>query len=243
MTFVYTPPTKAGVGVLPGTRLLLAELRAAFPMCTFGSYNRRCVAQCGKTVPVGAARCPNGHGISHHAESTAVDVMTGDPAIHAVVISWALTAGRAWEVQEIVTGFPPASTGITGPARWVVGQGWKPYDGPSAHTDHVHLSQTLTAAMRTTPPIAAPPIVPQEDDTMFRLIRPAGFYDIALLGGVVVVDGLTPDIVNDLVDANLVVGVVPGGRNYDAAASVLRVDTWTALCGRGPIGPRPAGEV
>jgi hypothetical protein len=98
-----------------------------------------------------------------------------------------------------------------------------------------------------------PPEPSQEDDDMFRLIRPAGFYDIALLGGVVIADELdehgvskrtlTDDIVNDLVDANLVIGMQKGDRKYDEKAQVLQPGTWAAIVGRPPVGERPAGEV
>ena len=96
--------------------------------------------------------------------------------------------------------------------------------------------------------------LPVEDNNiMFRLIRPAGYYDIALLGGVVLADELdehgvskgtlTPDIVNDLVDSLLVWGLEKGARDYDVKAQVLRADTWALIVGRAPVGMRPPGEI
>lgn len=235
MTYRYMVPTVAGTGVMPGTVLLRDALERVTGLDIIGGYNRRCVVQCGAPLAVGASKCPNGHGISHHAESCAIDVMTTNVEMHRRVIDWCLgPEGMAYEVQEIVSGFSP----IGGPGRWTVDTGWRQYTGPSPHRDHVHVSQTLTAARRTTPPELS------EEDTMkFTLIRPAGFYDIALLGGVVLADGLTPFIVNDLVDADLVAGLQPGARNYDSHATVLEPDTWTAIVGRPPVGARPPGEV
>lgn len=239
MTFHYYPPQAAGTGMKPGTLLLTEALEDLVGFDIGPSYNRRCVQQCGSPVPVGARTCGRGHGISHHAECTAVDVMTIYPSVHRLVVDWCLgPVGQAYEVQEIVTGYPPTDVPIIGPARWTVDTGWRPYSGgPSAHRDHVHISQTPHAAARTTPPE-----IPQEDDIMFRLIRPAGFYDIACLGGVAF-HAQDPDVVNDLVDHNLVVGLTPGARNYDQAAVVLLPKTWAQIVGKQPAAARPAGEV
>lgn len=86
------------------------------------------------------------------------------------------------------------------------------------------------------------PPTSMEDDIMFRLVRPAGYYDIGCLGGDSF-HAVDPDVVNDLVDHNLVVGMTPGARNYDQAATVLLPKTWEQVIGKAPSSPRPAGEV
>lgn len=241
MTYVYTPVTFAGRGPLPGTVHLIAALKALTGR-PIGSFNPRCVQQCGLLAKPGARTCPNGHSLSHHAESTAADVMSTEPAVHAKVIAWALGPwGQAFEVQEIVTGYPPVSTGIVGPARWQVGQGWKPYrSGPSPHRDHVHLSQTFDAAIRPDAPTLPPE--PGDDDTMYRAMRPAGFYDLGLQGSPSF-HAQDPDVVNDLVDHNMVIGINAGERDYDAKAIVVLPKTWAQIFGKPPGSPRPAGEL
>jgi len=87
-----------------------------------------------------------------------------------------------------------------------------------------------------------PPPIPTEDDIMFRLIRPAGFYDIGVMGGVSF-HAQDPDVVNDLVDHNLVVGVDAGHRDYDTRAIVLLPKTWAQIVGKQPSNPRGNGEV
>ena len=179
MSYHYEPPTVAGAGVEPGTALLEARLSEVVGFYVGGSYNRRCIQQCGSPVNVGKPTCGNGHPISHHAECTAVDVMTRDPAVHAKVIEWALSdAGAAWQIQEIISGYSPISLG-----RWTPDKGWLPYQGVSDHVDHVHLSQTHEAAAWTT--------APQEDDMAgkYRLVQLHGWYDTLLIApsGLVIV--------------------------------------------------------
>lgn len=234
MTYSYTPVTFAGRGPLPGTLHLIAALKA-LTGCPIGSFNPRCVQQCGLLAKPGARTCPNGHGLSHHAESTAADVMSTDPAIHAKVIEWCLGPwGQAFEVQEIVTGYPPASTGITGPARWVVGQGWRPYrGGPSMHRDHVHLSQTFDAAIRPEPPTLPPE---PGDDDMFTLYVPEGFYDVLAVGPKTFKVS-TPESVRELVGLGKVTNQVVNG-DYDAAAIRVSVQLWSDMAGFAPVSPR-----
>jgi hypothetical protein len=141
----YDPPTVTGTGVMPGTVLLRDELRRLWPSRNIvGGYNARCT-QFHPTKP-GDATCQFGHRISHHAESRAIDVMTTEVDVHLAITAWALGMdGERWGVQEVITGYPS-------PRRWTVDTGWKPYAGPSSHRDHVHLSQTIAAAKRTTVP-------------------------------------------------------------------------------------------
>jgi hypothetical protein len=191
MAYKYDPPSFAGPGVMPGTQLLVAELKAEFKI-PVGTWALRCIQQCGAPVFVGAHACTRGHTITHHAECTAVDCMTYASSMHAAIISWALgPRGQLHEIQEIVTGYPPMYTGIIGPARWEVGKGWKRYSGgPSLHYDHIHLSQTKRAAGRTAlplPPPLPPPTPPtQEDDEdmpafPYRLVRSYGsWYTVAV---------------------------------------------------------------
>ena len=153
MTLRYDPPTVTGGGLWAGTTLLRSRLRVLFPDAPInGGYNPRCV-QNHRTFP-GQARCEFGHRISHHAEARALDLMTLDSALHRRIVAWCLSAeGQSWGVQEIITGYGPQNR----PQRWQAGIGWRDYSGPSAHRDHVHLSQTIEAASRRVPPAPVPP--------------------------------------------------------------------------------------
>ncbi len=239
MTYEYTPVTFAGKGPLPGTVHLVKALKA-LTGCQIGSFNPRCVQQCGLLAKPGARTCPNGHGLSHHAESTAADVMSTNPAVHAKVIEWCFGPwGKAFEVQEIVTGYPPASAGINGPARWVVGQGWRPYrGGPSAHRDHVHLSMTFDAAILTEPPVLLPkpPEPSQEDDDMFTFYVPEGFYDLLAVGPKTFKVS-SPDVARELVALGKVTNPVVNGQ-YDDAAIKVSVGLWADMAGFLPVSPR-----
>lgn len=246
MTFRYYPPTVAGVGMKPGTLLLTEALEDLVGFDIGPSYNRRCVQQCGAPVPVGARTCLNGHGISHHAVCDAVDVKSFERAVHALVTDWALgPIGQAHEVQEIVTGFPPVSTGILGPGRWTVDTGWKPYHGVSSHRDHIHVSQTPHAAARTTPPD-----IPQEDDDMpatpFRLVRSHGSWKTVAVSSdgskaieIPGVDPPTPSPLTEGATAGLwtIQDASYAGMNDDTPID-LHPELFSALTGKAPGGPR-----
>lgn len=80
-------------------------------------------------LPMGGYRAHGSVPGSDHPKGKAIDVMTSNPALHKAIIAFArnLPGLKYWiSMRQIAT----------------AASGWKarPYNGPSPHTDHVHLS-------------------------------------------------------------------------------------------------------
>lgn len=120
-----------------GTRALGDYILAAFPgvFSSFGGYNCR-------------PNTANASVTSLHGTGRALDLMVNVDGDHSrtadVVADWLLTNARALGVEEV----------IWTRTIWTSLRGLRDYDGPDAHTSHIHVGLSPESA-RALPPIPA----------------------------------------------------------------------------------------
>lgn len=81
-----------------------------------------------------------------------------------------------------------------------------------------------------------PPEPSEEDDDMFTLYVPEGFYDVLAVGPKTFKVS-TPESVRELIALGKVTNVIKDG-DYDAAAIKISVDLWADMAGFAPVSPR-----
>jgi hypothetical protein len=67
---------------------------------------------------------------SKHPDGLALDLMTTDKAVGDKIAAYAIANASKFGITEV----------IWWRRIWSPGRGWRDYNGPSAHTDHVHLT-------------------------------------------------------------------------------------------------------
>ncbi len=137
----YLPQVSCDPVAKPGVVAFRALMLATYKRGTDGGITRAC----------------SDGGVSEHKEGRAWDWMlnvrdANDRAVAMSALGWLLAAGPhaepAWNARRLGVMYIIWDAKIWGAYR--PGDGWRPYTGPSEHTDHVHFSFSWAGAQKRT---------------------------------------------------------------------------------------------